>query len=98
MVIAGDGKEISPSDRSRVGVRLRCRWHHVCLDRFDSRADSKVSGIAVLNDWGFFDLSGSTPEFLLDASHDPNILRTGASFRVVREVEEKPATRASLQP
>jgi len=67
-------------------------------DRLDSRAESKVSGMAVLNDWGFFDLSGSTPEFLLDASHDPNVLRTGASFRVVREVDEKPATRASLQP
>ena len=40
-------------------------------ERFDSRADSHVSGLAVLNDWGFFDLSGSTPEFLLDGSHDP---------------------------
>ena len=67
-------------------------------NRFDSRVDSKVSGLATLNDWDFFDLSGSTPEFLLDASHDPDILRTGASFRVVREVDEKPATRASVQP
>ena len=67
-------------------------------ERLASRADSNVSGLAVLNDWGFFDLSGSTPEFLLDASHDPNVLRPGASFRVVRDVDEKPATRASLQP
>ncbi len=67
-------------------------------DRLDSRADSRVSGLALLNDWGFFDLSGSAPEFLLDESHNPNILRTGASFRVVREVDVKPATRASLQP
>ncbi len=66
-------------------------------DRLKSRADSHVSGLAVLNDWGFFDLSG-TPEFLLDGSHDPNALRTGASFRVVREVDEKPATRAAMQP
>ncbi len=72
-------------------------------DRFDSRADSKVSGVAVLNDWGFFDLSGSTPEFLLDGAQDSNgaasqLIRTGAGFRVVREADEKSATRASLQP
>ena len=67
-------------------------------ERLDSRADSKASGLAAPNDWGFFDLPGSTPEFLLDASHDPDFLRTGASFRVVREVDEKPATRASLRP
>ncbi len=67
-------------------------------ERLDSRADSHVSGLAVLNDWGFFDLSGSTPEFLLDGAHDPDVLRTGTSFRVVREADETPATRASLQP
>jgi len=67
-------------------------------ERLDSRADSKVSGLAMINDWGFFNLSGSAPEFPLDESHDPNILRTGVSFRVVREVDEKPATRASMQP
>jgi NapC/NirT cytochrome c family protein/sulfatase-modifying factor enzyme 1 len=66
-------------------------------DRTDSRADSPVSGLAVVNvnvnvnDWGFFDLSG-TPELWLDG------IRSGASFRVVREVDQKPATRAALQP
>jgi formylglycine-generating enzyme required for sulfatase activity len=72
-------------------------------ERFDSRADSRVSGMAVLNDWGFFDLSGSTHEFLHDGAQDPDgaapqLIHTGTSFRVVREVDEKPATRASLQP
>jgi sulfatase modifying factor 1 len=61
-------------------------------NRFESRADSPVSGMAVLNDWGFFDLSGGTPELWLDG------IRTGASFRVVREADEKPATRAAMQP
>jgi formylglycine-generating enzyme required for sulfatase activity len=72
-------------------------------ERFDSRADSKVPGMAALNDWGFFDLSGSTSEFLHDEAPDSNgaasqLIRTGTSFRVVREADEKPATRASLQP
>ena len=60
-------------------------------DRTASRADSPVTGLAVVNDWGFFDLSG-TPELWLDG------IRTGASFRVVRETDEKPATRAAMQP
>jgi formylglycine-generating enzyme required for sulfatase activity len=60
-------------------------------DRLKSRVDSPVSGLAVVNDWGFFDLSG-TPELWLDG------IRTGASFRVVREADEKPATRAAMQP
>jgi hypothetical protein len=47
--------------------------------------------LAAVNDWGFFDLSG-TSELWLDG------IRTGASFRVVREVDEKPATRAAMQP
>ena len=61
-------------------------------DRLKSRVDSPVSGLAVVNDWGFFDLSGGTPELWLDG------IRTGASFRVVREADEKPATRAAMQP
>jgi hypothetical protein len=60
-------------------------------NRFESRADSLVSGLAVVNDWGFFDLSGTT-ELWLDG------IRTGTSFRVVREAGEKPATRAAMQP
>ena len=60
-------------------------------ERLKSRADSPVSGLAVVNDWGFFDLSG-TPELWLDGT------RAGASFRVVREADEKPATRAAMQP
>jgi formylglycine-generating enzyme required for sulfatase activity len=60
-------------------------------NRFESRADSPVPGMAVVNDWRFFDLSG-TPELWLDG------IQTGASFRVVREADEKPATRAAMQP
>ncbi len=62
-------------------------------DRTESRADSPVSRLAVVNvnDWGFFDLSG-TPELWLEGIH------TGATFRVVREADEKPATRAAMQP
>ena len=61
-------------------------------NRFESRADSPVSGMAVLNDWGFFDLSGGTPELWLGGT------RAAATFRVVREADEKPATRAAMQP
>jgi formylglycine-generating enzyme required for sulfatase activity len=61
-------------------------------NRFESRADSPVSGMAVLNDWGFFDLSGGTPELWLGGT------RAAATFRVVREADEKPATRAAKQP
>ena len=60
-------------------------------DRTASRADSPVTGLAVVNDWGFFDLSG-TPELWLDE------IRIGASFRVVREADEKLGTRAAMQP
>jgi sulfatase modifying factor 1 len=72
-------------------------------ERLDSRADSHVPGVAVLNAWGFFDLPGSTPEFLLDTPEHPDgarsyLVRAGASFRVVREPEAKPATSASMQP
>jgi nitrate/TMAO reductase-like tetraheme cytochrome c subunit len=70
-------------------------------DRTESRADSPVTGLAVVNDWGFFDLSG-TPEFLLDPAQDSkgagsHLIRTGASFRVVREADQKTATRAAMQ-
>ncbi|MGB9072596.1 MAG: NapC/NirT family cytochrome c [Terriglobales bacterium] len=69
--------------------------------RLDSRADSHVAGVAVLNAWDFFDLPDSAPEFLLDTPHHPDGARSylaGASFRVVRELEERPATSASMQP
>jgi hypothetical protein len=57
----------------------------------------------VLNAWDFFDLPASTPEFLHDEAQGPNgaasqLIPSGASFRVVRELDEKPATRASMQP
>jgi len=72
-------------------------------ERLDSRADSHVPGVAVLNAWGFFDLPGSTPEFLLDTPQHPDgarsyLVRAGASFRVVREPEARSATSASMQP
>jgi formylglycine-generating enzyme len=72
-------------------------------ERLDSRADSRVPGVAALNAWDFFDLPGSTPEFFSDTPEHtdgarPYFVGTGASFRVVRELEEKPATRASAQP
>jgi formylglycine-generating enzyme required for sulfatase activity len=71
-------------------------------ERLGSRAASHVPGVAELNPWGFFDLPGGAPEFLLDISHPDAersyLGRTGASFRVVRELEEKPATSARVQP
>jgi len=74
-------------------------------DRLNSRADSRVPGVAVLNAWDFFDLPSSSPEFRLDDAQDPDGVRSnfefvpaGASFRVVRELEERPATSASIEP
>jgi len=72
-------------------------------ERLDSRADSHVPGVAVVNAWDFFDLPDNAPEFLLDPSQRTDgapsyFTRAGASFRVVREVEEKPATSANVQP
>jgi formylglycine-generating enzyme len=72
-------------------------------ERLSSRADSHVPGVAELNAWGFFDLPGGAPELLLDTNQHPDsarsyFVRAGASFRVVREPEEKPATSASVQP
>jgi len=61
-------------------------------NRLDSRADFHDPSVAVLNAWDFFDLPGNPPEFRVDAE----FVRGGASFRAVTEVEEKPATRASL--
>jgi nitrate/TMAO reductase-like tetraheme cytochrome c subunit len=57
-------------------------------NRLDSRADFHDPGVAVPNAWDFFDLPGNTPE---------GSAGTGVRFRVVRELEEKPATRASLE-
>jgi hypothetical protein len=72
-------------------------------ERLDSRADSHVPGVAAVSAWDFFDLPGSTPEFFLDTPQQPDGVRSyfgraGASFRVVREPEEKLATSASVQP
>jgi len=62
-------------------------------DRTDSRADFRDPRLAVLNAWDFFDLPGNTPEFRADTAEE----FAGAGFRVVREAEEKPATRASVE-
>jgi len=72
-------------------------------DRLVSRADFRGPGVAVLNAWDFFDLPDNTPEFLHDEARGPNgvasqLIPSGTSFRVVRELDEKPATRASMQP
>jgi formylglycine-generating enzyme required for sulfatase activity len=72
-------------------------------ERSASRADSHVPGMAVLDAWEFFDLPGSSPELWLDAAGNSDgaglgFLGTGASFRVVRELEEKSATTARNDP
>jgi formylglycine-generating enzyme len=66
-------------------------------DRTDSRADFRDPRLAVVNAWDFFDLPGNAAEFRVDTPAD-EFVSAGASFRVVREVEEKPATRASVDP
>jgi formylglycine-generating enzyme len=66
-------------------------------NRLDSRADFHDPSLAVVNAWNFFDLPGNAPEFRVGTPAD-EFVSAGASFRVVREVEEKPATRASNQP
>lgn len=66
-------------------------------DRLDSRADFRDPSLAVVNAWDFFDLPGNTAEIRADTSTD-EFVSAGTSFRVVREVEEKPATRASIEP
>jgi len=63
-------------------------------DRTDSRADFRDPRLAVVNAWDFFDLPGDAPEFRIDAPEE----FAGTRFRVVRELEEKPATRASVDP
>jgi sulfatase modifying factor 1 len=72
-------------------------------ERMASRSDSRVPGMAVVNDWEFFNLPGSSPELRLGGPEEgdsvgPDFLRTGASFRVVRELEERPATTARNDP
>ena len=71
-------------------------------DRHDSRADFHDPSLAVLNAWDFFDLPGALPEFRLAAPEGSDgersnfeSVRDGASFRVVRELEEKPKQVAS---
>jgi formylglycine-generating enzyme required for sulfatase activity len=72
-------------------------------ERMASRSDSHVPGMAVVNAWEFFDLPGSRPELWLDGDENADgaglgFLHTGASFRVVRELEEKSATTARNDP
>jgi hypothetical protein len=72
-------------------------------ERMASRSDSHVPGMAVVNAWELFDLPGSSLELWLDGAENPNgagpdFLRTGTSFRVVREIEERPATSARIEP
>jgi formylglycine-generating enzyme len=66
-------------------------------ERTDSRADFRDPRLAVVNAWDFFDLPGNTAEFRVDTPAD-EFVSAGASFRAVRVVEEKPATRASIDP
>ena len=65
-------------------------------ERTDSRADFRDPSLAVVNAWDFFDLPGNTAEVRADTPTD-EFASAGASFRVVREVEEKPVTRASIE-
>ncbi|HMD15498.1 MAG TPA: NapC/NirT family cytochrome c [Terriglobales bacterium] len=65
-------------------------------DRTDSRADFRDPRLPVVNAWDFFDLPGNAPEFRVGTPAD-EFVSAGASFRVVREAEEKPATRASSE-
>jgi len=72
-------------------------------DREASRADSRVPGLAAVNDWEFFDLPGKSPELWSEESEqasgvEADYLHADASFRVVREREEKTATAARIQP
>ena len=72
-------------------------------ERTASRADSHVPGMAVVNAWEFFDLPGSNPELWLDVNENADggglgFRGSGASFRVVRELEERPATSARNEP
>jgi sulfatase modifying factor 1 len=65
-------------------------------ERTDSRADFRDPSLAVVNAWDFFDLPGNAAEVRGDTPAD-EFASAGSSFRVVREVEEKPATRASME-
>jgi formylglycine-generating enzyme required for sulfatase activity len=72
-------------------------------ERLASRADSEVPGMAVVNAWEFFDLPGSSPELWLDGEENPDgagwgFPRSGVNFRVVRELEDRPATSARNEP
>jgi formylglycine-generating enzyme required for sulfatase activity len=72
-------------------------------ERMASRADSHVPGMAVVNAWEFFDLPGSSPELWLEGSEENDgaaldLLRSGTSFRVVREVVERPTTSVRNEP
>jgi formylglycine-generating enzyme required for sulfatase activity len=72
-------------------------------ERMASRSDSHVPGMAVVNAWEFFDLSGRSPELWLEGDENPDgarlgFLGSGASFRVVREVEAGSATTARNDP
>lgn len=70
--------------------------------KFNSRAD-RIPGVAQVNDWGFADMPGSTPEFSVDYPQGLEAAwwsseRIGTSFRVVREPEEGgPANRTARQ-
>ena len=72
-------------------------------ERMSSRGDSHVPGMAVVNAWDFFDLPGSSPERWLEGPEEGegaalDLLHTGVSFRVVRELEERPASSARSDP
>jgi nitrate/TMAO reductase-like tetraheme cytochrome c subunit len=72
-------------------------------ERTASRADSRGPGMAAVNAWEFFDLPGSSPELWLEGPDEAegvrlDLLSTGMSFRVVREVEERPTTSARNEP
>jgi len=71
-------------------------------ERMASRADSRVPGMTVVNAWEFFDLPGG-PELWLEGTDagDAAALDSpgaGMRFRLVRELEERPASSARSDP